>query len=1341
MTDFEDRVTRLSDSRRALLERLRTERATPTSISPRPPDLARIPLSVQQEQLWFLDQMAPARATYNIVNASRLAGTLDVAALGRALELVVARHEALRTTFVAAGGVPHQVVGPAAAVPLPVDDLSGLPAERQETAAAELVEREARRPFDLQRGPLFRVRLIRLGPDQGGQDRHVLVLAVHHIVSDGWSFSVLFGEIVELYGAFAAGREPAPADLPVQYGDFAVWQRGWLGSARAEAQLGYWAQRLAGLPTLELPTDRPRPAEPSYRGGLLVRPLPPELADAVGEVAGSQGVSSFAVLLAAFGVLLARYTGQEDVGVGSTVAGRVRPELEHLVGFFVNMVVLRVDLSGDPSFAELVRRVREATLDAYEHQEVPFPAVVERVQPRREPSRNPLFQVAFGLLPAQTGGQTAGLPGLRTEQLPANLGTSRFDIAVNVLEVDGQLSLSVEYASDLFDRPRMERMFDHYERVLRAMTDDPSLTVSRVELLSGVERGRVLVGWQGVVGEFRSDAVPVRVGEQVVARAGAVAVVCGGRSLSYGQLWGRAGGVAGFLASVGVGRGDLVGVALGRGVDVPVCLLGVLRAGAAFVPVDPSHPAERIGFVLADSGVRVVLTSAADVGRLPAGDYAVVPVEGLPVQPDFVDVPVADDDPVYVLYTSGSTGRPKGVVIEHRALATYLDFLGPVFGFGPGDRLLQFSSLVFDLAEGEIFAGLSCGATVVMVPEETVLSPVALAALMRSERVSYVGAPPAMLALVEPEPYPDLRGLLVGGEAFSGDLVNRWNLPGRTFLNAYGPTEATIGCTFYRCEHKRWESSPPIGRAMPHRRVYLVDRWGNPVPVGVPGEIWAAGEGLARGYLDRPELTGQKFVADPFTPGGRAYRTGDLGVWTEDGQIQFLGRIDTQVKLHGQRIELEEIETVLAAHPGVAQAVAAVREDIPGDRRLVGYLLPADPAAPPPAGSLREHLARTLPGYMIPGVFLTLDSLPLTPTGKVDGPYTPPATGTEHLIAAAFADVLGLPQISSTDSFFDLGGTSLQAARVVARIADATQVALGVRRFYAAQTVAAVAAELEAARLAGAAEWPAGSPADPVVPLAPDGSRPPLFCVHAVSGSGYAYQRLAAKLAPGQPVYAFEAPGLDDDTEPVDRVEELAARYVEALRRRQPTGPYRLAGWSMGGLIAFQMAVELTAAGEQIALLALIDAPVPGRWDTPAEVGVGAFVTDLAGMVGRNPPPIDELPGDELAAADRLAGLHRVLTERGLLPADLGIDFLRRRLAVFQANTRAAHRYVPDRPFDGTITVLRAEKSPDSRDGWGRLAAALDDVVLDGDHYTIWSEPRLDHMVAALRDRLDRTAD
>jgi amino acid adenylation domain-containing protein len=512
---------------------------------------------------------------------------------------------------------------------------------------------------------------------------------------------------------------------------------------------------------------------------------------------------------------------------------------------------------------------------------------------------------------------------------------------------------------------------------------------------------------------------------------------------------------------------------------VPGAWLGGLKAGAAFVPVDPAHPAERVGWILGDFGARVVVTQSGLAGGLAGGGRPVVCL-------DEVDWAAAGpapalaagagaESPAYVLYTSGSTGRPKGVVVEHHALAAYMDWLGGVFGFGPGDRMLQFSSLIFDLAEGELFTGLSRGAAMVLVPAEAAVSPRELSALMRAQRVSYLGAPPAMIALLDPEPYPCLRGMLVGGEAFSGDLVNRWNLPGRLFLNAYGPTEATIGCAFYPCEHKQWAASPPIGRAMPNRRVYLLDRWSNPVPPGVPGEIVAAGDGLARGYLGNPELTAAKFTADPFVPGDRAYHTGDLGVWTPDGQIQFLGRVDTQIKLRGQRIELEEIEHALAAHPAVAQAVAALRHDLPGGDGIAAYILPAPGASAPGPAELRAHLAAVLPGYMIPAAYVSLAALPLSGTGKINraalpapapsdtihAPYTPPATPAEHLIAAIYTDILGHPTISAHDNFFDLGGNSLQAARVAAHIRERLGAEIRVRDVFDTPVLADLAVLIE----------------------------------------------------------------------------------------------------------------------------------------------------------------------------------------------------------------------------------------------------------------------------------------
>ena len=1048
--------------------------ADPPVVS-RPVDLARVPLSFQQEQLWFLEELAPGEATYNTVLALRLAGDLDVAVLRRALDTVQARHEVLRTTFVTDGEVPCQVVGPPSPVPLRRDDVGGLPVGEREGAAARLADEEAAQPFDLRHGPLLRARLVRLADTD-----HLLVVSTHHIVFDGWSEATFTAELAEVYSALRSGRDLRLADLPVQFADFALWQRTWLTGQVLESHLGYWQDRLAGAPTLELPTDRPRPALPSYRGAVLTRQLPPDLLAALRRLARANGVSLFMTLLAGFTVLLSRYSGQEDLVVGTATAGRNRPNCEDLVGFFVNMVVLRSDLSGNPSFTEVLSRVREVTLDAYEHQDVPFEKVVERVAPRRDPSRNPLFQVAFGLLPAP--GRAGQFEGLAVTPHVVDPGTARFDLSVNVSETEQGLSLWLEYATDLFDQARMLRLLDHFERVLAAVAAEPSTRVSQVPVLTEPELRQVLVDWQPDARAYRRELVHRLVVEQAGRTPQGVAATFEGRSCSYAELEHRSGLLARHLRALGVGHGDIVGVAVPRGLDVPVCLLGVLRAGAAFVPVDLSHPGERVGFVLSDSQVPVVLSTSGMVGRVPAGPWSTVCV-------DTVDLAAHADDPLpetatvdsacYVLYTSGSTGRPKGVVIEHHALATYLDFLSTVFDFGPADRMLQFSSLIFDLSEGEIFTALSRGATVVSLSEETMVSPEDLSALLREEQVTYMGAPPAMIGLLDPQGYPDLRGMLVGGEAFSGDLVNRWNTPGRLFLNAYGPTEATIGCTYYPCDRRSWTASPPIGRAMPHRRVYLVDRWLNPVPVGVPGEILATGEGLARGYLNRPGLTAEKFVPNPFGP-GRAYHTGDLAYWTEEGQIQFVGRADTQIKLRGQRIELEEIEAILTAHPAVAQAAVVLREDTPGDPRLVGYLVTTG-EEPQPA-QLREHLAAHLPGYMIPAAYVMLDELPLSPTGKADraalpAPPTttaatdhiPPRTSTEQFVADTFADVLRRGRVGAHDDFFLLGGSSLQAAMVLSRTRVHYQVPFSMRDFYANPTVESVAGRVEDAVLAQAA--------------------------------------------------------------------------------------------------------------------------------------------------------------------------------------------------------------------------------------------------------------------------------
>jgi amino acid adenylation domain-containing protein len=1045
-------------------------------IVPRGEAAGPAPLSLLQEQLWLVDQLdADQAAAYNVSAALRLRGPLDVPALRRSLEQILARHEVLRTVLETRGGVPGQVTVAAPDLALAVADR--IPPEGQADEASLLAEvaSDARRHIDISAGPLARFLLLRTAPDV-----HLLCVIVHHACCDRASLGVLLDELAALYGAYATGQQPDLPETPLQYADFAVWQRDRLAAGVLEGHLRYWEQQLAGLSQLDLPSDRPRPAKPSFRGELFAHRIPAEVADRARELADAEGTTLFGVTMAALALVLARYTGQDEIVVGTTNDGRDRPELERLVGLLINMNVLRLDTSGDPTFSELIRRTGRVIGEARDHGEVPFAKVVERVRPSRDPSRNPLFQVAMDMRPGAGDRQSAGV---RMEMAGLDPGTSRFDIAISAVDEPsgpdgpGGLTLWVEYASDLFDRWRMAGLAGHLEVVLGAVAADPGLRVSQVELLSRVERERVLAGWQGEVRGYRRELVHALVADQAAATPGGRAVVFREESLSYAELERRAGVVAGLLRGLGVGVGDVVGVALERGLWVPVALLGVLKAGAAFVPLELSHPAERLAWILGDCGAGVVLTTSGAAGGLPPGGWDVVCLDeaDLAGPAPALQEAATLQDAAYVLYTSGSTGRPKGVVVEHHALATYIDWLGNVFGFGPADRMLQFSSLIFDLSEGELFTGLSRGATVVLVPAEATVDPRELSALMREQRVTYLGAPPAMIALLDPEPYPCLRGMLVGGEAFSGELVNRWNLPGRLFLNAYGPTEATIGCAFYPCEHKEWTASPPIGRAMPNRRMYLLDRWDNPVPPGVPGEIVAAGEGLARGYLGNPELTDAKFTADPFVPGDRAYRTGDLGAWTPDGQIQFLGRRDTQIKLRGQRIELEEIEAALAAVPGVSQAVAALRHDLPGGDGIAAYLLPAPGASVPGPAALREHLAQTLPAYMIPAAYLTLDALPLSPTGKVDraalpapdpgdaihAPYTPPATPAQHLIATIYADILGHRHIGAHDNFFDLGGNSLQAASVARRLAEQLGVELGVRDVFNTPVVADLAALTE----------------------------------------------------------------------------------------------------------------------------------------------------------------------------------------------------------------------------------------------------------------------------------------
>lgn len=1037
---------------------------------------ARSPLSFGQEQLWFLEQLNPGMTVYHILLATRLRGPLRVDLLSRSLNLVVGRHEALRVTIHAEDGVPFQVTSDPVGVDLPILDHSESDPEGQEQAVTNVLNELADLPFDLEYGPLYRYRVVKLA-----DDHHVFVQNLHHIVTDGWSSGVLNGELATAYTALLEDREPEFAGPGSRYLDVARNQRARMRGEDLEEELGFWSEQLSGLPTLELPMDRPRPANPSRLAESVIRSFPTDLLLRARALAKEHGVSLYMVLVAALNVVLSRYTDQEDIPVGVPMLNRVEEELEDVVGLFVNMVVLRTDLSGDPTFAELLERILDANLDLYEHQEVPFHLVVDRVQPERVAGQNPLFQVGAQLLGDVNSGTGVMLPGTTQEPVSFSSVGSRFDMAIDFVESGDTLRANVEYSSDLFDEWRITALLDHMESVLAAGTRDATLRISQLPLLSDVERQELLALGTGEVVAYADEPLHVRFAATARSAPDAVAVVCRGVELSYAELDRRADRLARRLRNLGLQHGQVVAVVIDRDLDAFVAMLGILKAGGAFAMMDPKLPAARLDFMIRDTATPLVLTRSTLADRLPESSgwtRVLIDTDWASIETEPAQTPLEEwttrESLAYVLYTSGSTGTPKGVAVAHRPVGLFCESFRRSFDLGPHDRMLQLPALNFDMSQGEIWTAFLVGAVVVAVAPEDAQSPEALAALLRDQRVTYAGLPLAMQSVMDAEPYPDLRYIMGGAEVLQPEMVNKWNLPGRTYLNLYGPTEAVVAQTEYRVDHVEWTTPPPIGRPQPNRRVYVVDRRDNLVPKGVSGQLLIGGEegGLARGYLNQPQTTAEKFVQDPFDADRTIYRSGDLVRWTRDGQLEFLGRIDNQVKLRGLRVELGEIEAALRLHPDVLRAVVVMRPDRQGENRLVGYYTSV--GEPPAVEKLRRHLSESLPEYMVPTAWVALEAFPTNNDGwKINrnalpepaedeaNSFVAPEGHTEEEVARTFAEVLSLPQVGAEDGFFDIGGNSLQALRAVSRINKAFKIRISVRLLYGNATLRAISAVIE----------------------------------------------------------------------------------------------------------------------------------------------------------------------------------------------------------------------------------------------------------------------------------------
>jgi amino acid adenylation domain-containing protein len=1311
-----------------------------------------LPLSFSQERLWILDQLEPGSAAYNLPGALQVEGRIDVAALAASFTAIVRRHEALRTTFREAAEGPVQVIGPAAELDLPVVDLGGLPPAQAHEVAHRLVAEEVARPFDLAVGPLLRPALLRLGEDSA-----VLLFNLHHIVADGWSLEVLVRELAALYPAALARNPPPLPELPVQYADFALWQRSWLCDGVLAQQIGYWRGQLAGAPPrLHLPFDGPRAAGRESAAWFKLE-LERDLVRGARALAQRGGATLFMVLLASLQAVLERWTGQSDLSVGTPIAGRRRLELEGLIGCFINTLVLRGVLDSRQPFADHLRRTREIVLGAYANQDLPFEKLVEALQPERSLHHTPLFQVLLNLqnIPA-TGLE---LPALRLFPWDPGPAVVKFDLTFSLEEAaDGGLELTLLYGRQSFDRATMMRLGRHLRTLLAGAVADSGRCSDELPLLAAAERHQLILEWSA------SDAPPIpelcvhQLFERQADRCPeALALVFEDERLTYREVETRANRLAHRLLQLGVAPEDRVALVLDRSAAAIIGLLGIIKAGAAYVPFDAASPGARLAGMLEEAGVRAIVTAERTRATLPAD--STVPVLCLdgpdPAWAGSAERPAVRVLPgqlLYVLFTSGSTGRPKGVAVEHRQLVHYVTAVLARLDLEGAASFALVSTLAADLGNTSLFPALATGGTLHVLAPERTSDPAALAAYMSLHRIDCLKIVPSHLralrstqgAAVLPR-----RRLVLGGEPLAWPEAEEILAlaPGCLVFNHYGPTESTVGVLACRVDRaQRRGGTVPLGRPLANVRALVLDALGRQAPIGVPGELLLGGAGLARGYLGRPDLTAARFVPDPLggEPGSRLYRTGDLVRHLSDGSLQFLGRIDHQVKIRGFRVELGEVEAALADHPAVEEAVVAVHGE--GDeRRLVAYVVLVA-ASGADVGELRQGLRERLPELMVPGAWVVLPRLPLTPNGKVDRralpapeagerlvPAAPPRDELELLLTRIWEDLLGVAAVGIHDSFFDLGGQSLLAMRLAAAIE---------RRLGRRPTLADILQSPTVAGLAALLRSPDEAPRRALLlPIQPRGARPPLFCVHPVGGNVLCYLDLSRGLGPDQPLYGLQA-AEPDPSLPAPGLEEMAATYLAQVRQVQPSGPYRLAGWSLGGVVAFEMARQLELAGECAALLAMIDVGPPGprQEESDPTADLTLFAADLGGLADHpTAAPIDPA---RFAALVHGKSLEEVLTLpeiRAVLPPEIGPRQARELFALFQRNLRAVRAYRPG-PYGGHLSLIRAEATAAAESGteagWTALAGSIEVQVLPGDHYSLLHPPHVTALCARLQAHL-----
>ncbi len=1281
----------------AFLNTAKDQAVTSQKDIPKLPTNALKQLSFAQQRLWFLGQIENSNATYNMPMSLQLEGKLNVDALFESLAYVIDRHESLRMYFPTVEGQPKiRIKNIENFNILSVQDLSNLDQPTQSIMVQTLINNHVQEPFNLKTGPLFKAKLLQLKDDQ-----FILLLNMHHISSDGWSIGIFIRELCHAYLTFSQGQKPTLEPLPIQYSDFATWQRNWLQGEVLETQINYWKKQLKDAPPrLELPTDYPRPPIQSYKGSHYSHTLTPELTEQLKTLSQQEGVSLYMLLLAVFNLLLSRYSRQDDLCIGSPIANRPHPQTEGLIGFFANTLVLRNQIKSEQSFQQFLHQTRQTCLDAYQHQDIPFEFLVEQLKPVRSLSYNPIFQVMFAV--ENNDSEALNLPGLKIEWIDSSYPFAKFDLSLLALESDGQLNCNWEYATDLFETITIQRMAEHWEVLLQQIVTNPQQTISTLSWLTKADQKQLEL-WNQTNTNYPQDKTLVDLFEEQVNKTpDNIALVFEEQSLTYQELNQKANQLAHFLhQNYQIKPDTLIGICIERSLDMAIALLAVLKAGAAYVPIDSNYPEERIKYILENSKISLLLTQSfindklsgffsefsGQLINLDRLNFESFPCHNLALQSK-------PNDLAYVIYTSGSTGQPKGVMVEHKGLCNLALVEIETFDVHPSSRVLQFASFSFDAFIWEVLMAWGGGATLYLGNKDNLMPGLPLVERLRDDAITHITLPPSALAVLPWENLPSLQTIIVAGEACSPELVKKWS-QGRNFFNGYGPTEGSVCATI--AKYTSFEEKITIGRPIPNVQVYILDSHLQPVSIGVPGELHIGGAGLARGYLDRPDLTAEKFIeVNLLGKIERIYKTGDLAKWQNDGNIEFLGRIDHQIKLRGFRIELGEIEAVLLKHPAIKEVIVNLHKT-ENNQQLVAYV--TGELIDDLSQQLKQHLKTHLPDYMIPSQIIRLDEFPLTPNGKIDRQalphpnhesqslYEAPRNNIEQQLTEIWSLIVECEKISIHDNFFDLGGHSILAIKLLNEIQKNFNQELSLTSLFQNPTIAQLAQQLS--------QFEVQPSISDLLVLQPSGQKISIFCVAGSNGHAFYFRDFAMNFADEHPVYGLETPGRDGSHSLPISVEDHASSLIKTLQQKQPKGPYILIGYSSGCSVALEMAFQLEQQGEIISLLGIFDA---GLVANPDYITKRSDLDWIWNMIER----IEAVKGislglnyEQLAAQsddqNRWYLAAEALYHHNVLPEHSTLSLLKTNLEVMKRVTLNYAAYQPNFVISAPIVLFRAQ--------------------------------------------------